>query len=79
MPGGNKKVTHFQLQVCLRLCDLFVTNRHYRLKYFILDYFQQKLHNFPKTLKNSILCPFRANFDHFTKNTHFLKKLGCHF
>ena len=30
MPGGNKKVTDtsVQLQVCLSMCDLFVTTRH---------------------------------------------------
>ena len=32
MPGGNKKVTHtytnLKLQVCLSMCDLFVTTRH---------------------------------------------------
>ena len=32
MPGDNEKVTHtycsFQLQVCLSMCDIFVTTRH---------------------------------------------------
>ena len=34
VPGGNKKVRQlkqtcsFQLQVCLSMCDLFVTTRH---------------------------------------------------
>ena len=33
MPGGNKKVTYnlTKLQVCLTMCDLFVTTRHERV------------------------------------------------
>ena len=39
MPGANKKARilkqtcSFQLQVCLSMCDLFVTTRHQRVKH----------------------------------------------
>ena len=36
MPGGNKKC--FQLQVCLSMCELFVTTRHWRIKYLYQGY-----------------------------------------